>query len=89
MSYKVTWHEDAMEDLKRLEKTRAREIVEKVDEHLSKEPLALGKPLKGIFRGMHRYRCGDYRIIYTLDREEQRLMVLTVGHRKDVYKKRG
>ena len=85
----MTWHEDALEDLKRLDKTRAREIVEKVDEHLSKEPLALGKPLKGIFRGMHRYRCGDYRIIYTLDREEKRLMVLTVGHRKDVYKKRG
>jgi mRNA interferase RelE/StbE len=89
LSYKLTWHEDAMEDLKRLDKTRAREIVEKVDEHLSKKPLALGKQLKGIFRGMHRYRCGDYRIIYTLDREEQRLMVLTVGHRKDVYKKRG
>ena len=85
----MTWHEDALEDLKRLDKTRAREIVEKVDEHLSKEPLALGKPLKGIFRGMHRYPCGDYRIIYTLDREEKRLMVLTVGHRKVVYIKRG
>jgi mRNA interferase RelE/StbE len=82
----VTWHEAAMEDLRRLDKSRAREIVEKVDEHLSKDPLALGKPLKGIFRGMHRYRCGDYQVIYTIDRREEQLMVLTVGHRKDVYK---
>jgi mRNA interferase RelE/StbE len=86
LSYKVTWHEDALEDLGRLDKSRAREIVEKVDERLSKDPLVLGKPLKGIFRGMHRYRCGDYRIIYTLDRKDERLMVLTVGHRKDVYR---
>ena len=86
MSYKVTWHEDAVGDLKRLDRTKAREIVEKVDVHLSKDPLALGKPLKGIFRGLHRYRGGDYRVIYTIDRKDERLMVLTVGHRKDVYK---
>ena len=85
----MTWHEDALEDLRRLDKTRAREIVEKIDEYLSKDPVSPGKPLKGIFRGMHRYRCGDYRIIYTIDRREERLMVLTVGHRKDVYKQRG
>jgi mRNA interferase RelE/StbE len=89
LSYKVTWHEDALEDLKRLDKARAREIVQKVDDYLSEDPLALGKPLKGIFRGMQRYRCGDYRIIYTIDRKEERLMVLTVERRKDVYKKRG
>jgi mRNA interferase RelE/StbE len=89
LSYKVAWHEDALEDLKGLDKSRAREIVEKVDAYLSKDPLALGKPLRGIFKGMHRFRCGDYRIIYTLDRKDERLMVLTVGHRKDAYKQRG
>lgn len=86
MSYKVIWHEDALENLRGLDRSRAREIVDKVDEHLSKDPLSLGKPLRGIFKGMHRFRCGDYRVIYTLDRKDERLMVLTVGHRKDVYK---
>jgi mRNA interferase RelE/StbE len=86
LSYKVIWHEDALENLRGLDRSRAREIVDKVDEHLSKDPLALGKPLRGIFKGMHRFRCGDYRVIYTLDRKDERLMVLTVGHRKDVYK---
>jgi mRNA interferase RelE/StbE len=68
---------------------KAREIVQKVDEYLSEDPLALGKPLKGIFRGMQRFRCGDYRVIYAIDRKEERLMVLTVDHRKDAYKQRG
>jgi mRNA-degrading endonuclease RelE of RelBE toxin-antitoxin system len=42
--------------------------------------------LKGIFRGLFRFRCGDDRVISTIDRKEEQLMALTVGHRKDVYK---
>ncbi len=87
MSYKVAWHEDALEDLRSLDKSRAREIVGKADDYLSEDPLVLGKPLKGIFRGLFRYRCGDYRVIYSIDRQEERLVVLTVGHRKDVYRR--
>ncbi len=85
MSYKVAWHTEALEDLARLDKSRAREIVGKVDDYLSEDPLALGNPLKGIFRGLFRYRCGDYRVIYSIDRKEELLSVLTVGHRKNVY----
>jgi len=40
-------------------------------------------------RGMQRFRCGDYRVIYAIDRKEERLMALTVDHRKDVYKQKG
>jgi mRNA interferase RelE/StbE len=83
----VTWHENAVDDLRRLDKARAVEIVGKVDDYLSEDPLALGKPLKGIFRGLFRYRCGDYRVIYSIDRREEGLLVLTVGHRKDVYRR--
>lgn len=83
----MTWHENAVVDLRRLDKARAKDIVGKVDDHLSEDPLALGKPLKGIFRGLFRYRCGDYRVIYSIDRREERLVVLTVGHRKDVYRR--
>jgi len=85
LSYRVAWHEDALEDLRGLDKSRAREIVGKVDDFLSEDPLALGKPLKGMFRGLFRYRCGDYWVIYSIDRKEDLLTVLTVGHRKDVY----
>ena len=89
MSYKVAWHEDALEDLRKFDKARAMDIVGKVEDHLSEDPLALGKPLKGIFRGLFRYRCGDYRVIYSIDRQEERLVVLTVGYRKDVYRRPG
>jgi mRNA interferase RelE/StbE len=87
LSYKVTWHENAAVDLRKLDKAVATDIVGKVDDHLSEDPLALGKPQKGIFRGLFRYRCGDDRVIYSIDRQEERLVVLTVGHRKDVYRR--
>lgn len=38
------------------------------------------------WRGCFRYRLGDYRIIYLLDRAGNRLVVLKVGHRREVYR---
>ena len=32
-----------------------------------------------------RWRVGDYRIIYTFDRERDHLVIRLVGHRRDVY----
>ena len=33
-----------------------------------------------------RIRVGDYRIIYDIDDEKQRIIVLQIGHRRDVYR---
>jgi mRNA interferase RelE/StbE len=38
------------------------------------------------WRGCLRYRLGDYRIMYLLDRARSKLVVLKVGHRRDVYR---
>lgn len=40
-----------------------------------------GKEWTGCFR----YRVGDYRIIYEMDRRAEKLVVLKVGHRREVY----
>ncbi|HUH64810.1 MAG TPA: type II toxin-antitoxin system RelE/ParE family toxin [Syntrophales bacterium] len=86
MSYKVVWHEKALDDLKGIDKQQAKAIVEKARTYLSKDPLSLGKPLKGMFKGLYRYRFGDYRIIYAIDRKEKLIIVLKIGARKDIYK---
>jgi mRNA interferase RelE/StbE len=43
------------------------------------------KPLKGRFAGSYRFRSGDYRIVYRIDREGRIVIVLVIGHRRDVY----
>ena len=86
MAYKVIWHTDAIKDLLNLDKNIQKKIAVKVKDYLAKEPLTLGKPLQGIFKGLHRYRYGDYRIVYSIDRSNENVIILRIGHRKDIYK---
>jgi mRNA interferase RelE/StbE len=58
-----------------------RERVEPAD-----DPRQWGKPLRGEKRGLWRYRVGDYRLICDIQDEKITILVLVVGHRKDVYR---
>ncbi len=85
MTYKITWHKAALEDLKRLDKPIRQKIFHKIETYLAEDPASIGKPLKGTLAGMFRYRFGDYRIIYVLDLAQQTMSILAVNHRKKVY----
>jgi mRNA interferase RelE/StbE len=50
------------------------------------DPRQWGKPLHGEKRGLWRYRVGDYRVICDIQDERITVLVLTVGHRKNVYR---
>ena len=85
MTYSIQWHEEAIDDLKRLDRPTQKKIIAKVKDYLCSDPLRLGKPLQGIFKGLYRYRYGSYRIIYAVDRGTLLILILRVGDRKDVY----
>jgi mRNA interferase RelE/StbE len=50
------------------------------------DPRQWGRPLHGEKRGLWRYRVGDYRLICDIQDEKITVLVLEVGHRKDVYR---
>jgi mRNA interferase RelE/StbE len=50
------------------------------------DPRAYGKALSGNLKGAWRYRVGDYRIIAEIGDEELVILVVAVGHRREVYK---
>jgi mRNA interferase RelE/StbE len=83
--YTVVWEKSALSDLKKLDKTKAKNIVNKVEHYLSQDPENLGKPLSSKFSGLYRYRLGDYRVIYELYKKEVKIMVVKVGHRREIY----
>jgi mRNA interferase RelE/StbE len=85
MTWRLRWDTEALEDLAELGHAQARRIVKKVESHLVKDPLNLGKPLGGRLSGLYRYRIGDYRVIYQVIRDEIIIDVVRIGHRKDVY----
>jgi len=49
------------------------------------EPLRYGKPLRFSLKGHRRLRVGDWRIVYRIDEKDQKVIVLIICHRKDVY----
>lgn len=50
-------------------------------------PRLLGKTMKGDKADFIRYRIGDYRLIAFIEDEKLIVTAITVGHRKDIYKK--
>ena len=86
MRHDVRWHEKAVKDLKKLDRVKALDLVEKVNVRLAEDPAARGTPLKGMFKGLYRYRVGDYRIIYAIDESESTILILKIGDRKSVYR---
>ncbi len=82
--YKVFYTREAKESIGGLSLKKKRQIKDAV-ERIANKP-GLGKYLTGELKGFLSYRSGDYRIIYRIYHKEITVIVLTVGHRKDVYK---
>jgi len=76
LAYDVIWHEKVKADLGALTKQDASRILAKIKEHLLPDPGAAGTPLRGIFKGLYRYRVGAYRIIFAVDHAEHRVIGL-------------
>lgn len=79
---------DAKKDLKKLDKSIQKKVSAYLDEVAEiKNPRSRGKALIGNLMGMWRYRVGDYRILCKIKDEELIILVLEVGHRKNIYDK--
>jgi len=84
LAYDVIWHEGVKEDLGGLRKEDAARIIARIKERLVQDPLGLSKPLKGIFKGLHRHKIGDYRIVFAVDHEKRRLIILHIKHMANI-----
>lgn len=83
MSYSIRIKASAAKALRRIAAAERVRIVAAID-RLAEEPFA-GGLLKGEFSGLRRIRVGSYRIVYEAIHEELTILVVRVGHRRDVY----
>ena len=83
MDYKVEYKSSVSRDLKKLDKNVAIRIIQNLERDLGENPNR-GVPLSGQFKGLFKYRTGDYRVIYA--RTGAGVLVLRIGHRSRVYK---
>lgn len=87
MAYKAVYADSAKKELQKLGLPVSKKIVERIENFLVKDPQSIGKPLTGQFKGYWSYRFNNYRVLYRIKNEEVLIIVLRVGHRKDVYAK--
>lgn len=59
--------------------------VARVLDDLGRDPFQ-GKPLKGALKGRYSYRVGSYRILYLVRQQELLVLIIDVGHRRDIYR---
>lgn len=84
MAYKIEWDKRAYRDLKRIDVSNAVSILNDLNK-LYENPRQAGKSLKGEFKNKFRLRVGDYRVIYSVNDQENSVLIIAVGHRKDIY----
>ena len=88
MKYKVEYTPQAYKTLEKLDQFTKRIIVEWIEKRLvdSENPRQHGKPLTADRAGQWRYRIGDYRIIAEIKDDKLVILLIAIGHRREVYK---
>ena len=87
MNWAYRFDERALKELKKLGNQAQREILGYLDARVAgdADPRRFGKGLKADLAGLWRYRVGDHRILCQIKDQELLVLVVAVGHRKDIY----
>jgi len=76
----------AERDLVRLPEKIGAACLEFIFGPLAEQPLRVGGPLTGQLAGLRSARRGSYRIIYAVEEQLERLDIINIDHRGDVYR---
>ena len=85
MSYRIEVKRSAAKALKKIPKTDQKRIADKIDSLAQNPPNPDTTKIKGN-NPFHKIRVLDYRIIYEIQEEVLMILIVKIGHRKDVYK---
>ena len=86
MKYRIEFKRSAVKVLKKLQKPDRRRIRDKIDSFTENLPDPATTKIKGD-NPFHRVRVGDYRIIYEIHEDTLMILVLKIGHRKEIYRR--
>lgn len=87
MNYKILFTEKAKKQLKKLDKHTAALIIGWLEKNIEgcENPRIHGKGLVENKSGQWRYRIGDYRVICEIEDQKITVLVLKIGHRREIY----
>ncbi len=87
-AWRVEFDRAAVRDLRRIGIDAERRVLRFLRERIagSANPRSLGHALTGDRKGLWRYRVGDIRIVAAIEDERFVVLVVTVAHRREVYR---
>ena len=89
MAWTVEISESALRELDKLDPQHARRILKFLNDRIagSNDPRTVGQALQGAKLGeFWKYRVGDYRLICKIVDERLIVIVLRIGHRREIYR---
>jgi len=85
VKYRLVYTQRAARDIKKLD-SNTKDRIGKTLLRYSVEPLRFAEKLSDPMLGGYRFRIGDYRVIFDIEGNE--VVVLRVGHRREIYRGR-
>lgn len=86
MGLEIVLTKDAEKDLQSLDLVTAKRIVKKLLWwQKQKDPLVYTRPLREPSAGDVRFRLGDYRLVALVNHKKNRLEIVKIGHRREIY----
>jgi len=89
MAWAIEFAPEAVRELNKLDPQTSRRILKFLRDRVAqlKDPRSIGGSLKGSKLGeFWKYRVGDYRLICRIEDQRVLVLVLRIGHRRDVYR---
>lgn len=86
--YQVQVLKSAVRELSRLDKLIAKRVTARIQWLAGNLDQAKPIPLKGNLAGLYKLREGGYRIIYELLLKERLIVIHSIGHRREIYRRR-
>ena len=84
--YDVVFSDRAQSDIRRLDRATAQRVIGKLRWLAENFEATKLTALTGPEQGRFRLRVGDYRVVYTVDRNKREIEVYRVRHRREVYR---
>ena len=82
MVFQIKYKRSVVNDLKKIDRPVAERIIHEIESVLAKNPEA-GEALTGQFKGLYKYRVGNWRVIYSILSDS--VLILRIRHRSVIY----
>lgn len=82
MKYTLLYTKSAAQDIQKLDSVTKKRIGKKLKEYIA-DPLRYAKRLINADIGAYRWRIGNFRVIFDIDKNN--IIILRIGHRREIY----